>query len=99
MMSVPVASAVAMPSEIWTDPEAPAASAPIGQVTTPAESVPLLVADTNVVFAGTVSETIRPEERRVGKEDNERMSVIVPTALIGKGTLVAGRDSNSGHLT
>ena len=60
VMIVPFASGLATRTTSWTDPEAPAASAPIDQVTTPAESVPLLVADTNVVLAGTVSETITP---------------------------------------
>ena len=60
VMTVPFASGVATRTTSWTDPEAPAASEPIDQVTTPTESVPLFVADTNVVFAGTVSERITP---------------------------------------
>ena len=38
-----------------TEPEAPAASAPMVQVTTPADSVPPPVAETKVVPDGTVS--------------------------------------------
>src|SRR5262245_2964284 len=51
---VPFASGVLSFTTSWSEPEAPAASAPTFQVTTPADSVPPPVADTNVVFAGTV---------------------------------------------
>ncbi len=60
VMTVPFVSGVATRTTSWIEPEAPAASEPIGQVTTPADSVPLLVADTNVVFEGNVSERITP---------------------------------------
>ena len=43
-----------------TEPEALAASAPMFQVTTPAASVPPAVAETKVVFAGSVSLTTTP---------------------------------------
>src|SRR5438093_1279729 len=58
VITVPLASGVLTRTTSWTDPEAPAASEPIGQVTTPAESEPPPVADTNVMFAGTASERI-----------------------------------------
>src|SRR6266702_3954656 len=59
-MTVPFASGLATRTTSWTEPEAPAASEPIDQLTTPAESAPPPVADTNVVFTGTVSESIAP---------------------------------------
>src|SRR3989442_10167024 len=55
VITVPLASGVLTRTTSWTDPEAPAAREPIDQVTTPAESEPPPVADTNVVLAGTVS--------------------------------------------
>src|SRR5216117_3800570 len=60
VITVPLASGVLTRTTSWTDPEAPAASEPIDQATTPAESEPPPVADTNVVFAGTVSDRITP---------------------------------------
>src|ERR1041384_1948134 len=55
VITVPFASGLATCTTSCTDPDAPAASAPMFQVTTPAASVPPPVADTNEVFAGTVS--------------------------------------------
>src|SRR2546426_4514179 len=55
VITVPLARGVLTRTVSVTEPDAPAASEPIGQVTTPAESEPPPVADTNVVFAGTVS--------------------------------------------
>src|SRR5213594_2708622 len=43
-----------------TEPEPPAASAPIDQVTTLPDSVPPPVADTNVVLTGTVPDSTTP---------------------------------------
>src|SRR5437667_194852 len=43
-----------------TEPAPPAATAPLFQVTTPAARVPPPVADTKVVFAGTVSVITTP---------------------------------------
>src|SRR5437667_342675 len=60
VMTVPFASGLATRTTSWTEPEPPAASAPIDQVTTPAESAPPPVADTNVVLTGTVSESTTP---------------------------------------
>src|SRR5439155_1900356 len=59
-IAVPLASGELTRTVSVTEPEAPAASEPIDQVTTPVESEPPPVADTNVVFAGTVSERITP---------------------------------------
>src|SRR3989442_15758152 len=74
VIPLPLASGVLTRTTSWTDPEAPAASEPIVQVTTPAESEPPPVADTNVMFAGTASDRITPraEERRVGEERRSR---------------------------
>src|SRR5438093_816788 len=60
VIAVPLARGVLTRTVSVTDPEAPAASEPIDQVTTPAASEPPPVADTNVVFAGTVSLTTTP---------------------------------------
>src|SRR5438034_238317 len=62
VITVPLASGVLTRTTSGTEPDAPAASEPIDQVTTPAASEPPPVADTNVVFAGTVSERITPVE-------------------------------------
>ncbi len=59
-MTVPFASGVLTRTTSCCVPEAPAASVPRFQVTIPPASVPPPVADTNVVFAGTVSETTTP---------------------------------------
>src|SRR5882672_2658297 len=55
VITVPFASGLVTATTSCTDPEAPAATAPTFQVTTPAASVPPPVADTKLVFAGTVS--------------------------------------------
>src|SRR6266705_951922 len=60
VMTVPFASGLATRTTSCTEPEAPAASGPTDQVTTPAESDPPPVADTNVVLTGTVSESTTP---------------------------------------
>src|SRR5213594_2852884 len=60
VITVPLASGVLTRTVSVTDPEVPAATEPIDQVTTPVESEPPPVADTNVVFAGTVSDRITP---------------------------------------
>ncbi len=54
-MIVPLTSGLATLTTMVTVLEAPAASAPMFQVTTPAASVPPPVALTNAVFAGIVS--------------------------------------------
>ena len=59
-MTVPFASGLATPTVSVTEPETPASSEPIDQVTVPALSDPLPVADTNVVLAGTLSERTTP---------------------------------------
>src|SRR5574341_1620693 len=53
VIRVPLASGLATRMTIWTEPEAPASSGPMVQVTVPAAYVPPPVADTKVVFAGT----------------------------------------------
>src|SRR6266702_8283735 len=55
VMTVPFASGLATRTTSCTEPEAPAASEPIDQVTTEPDRVPPAVALTNVVLAGTVS--------------------------------------------
>src|SRR2546426_5496530 len=60
VMIVPFASGLITRTTSWTDPEDPAFTLPMFQVTTPAASVPPAVADTNVVLAGSVSATTTP---------------------------------------
>src|SRR5207247_6940977 len=60
VMTVPFARGLLTLTVSVTEPEAPAASAPIDQLTTPAETVPPPVADTNVVLTGTVSDSTTP---------------------------------------
>src|SRR5213594_949262 len=60
VMTVPFASGLATRTTSCTEPEPPAASDPIDQVTTPAEIDPPPVADTNVVLTCTVSERTTP---------------------------------------
>src|SRR2546426_1184846 len=55
VMRVPFASGLATRTTSCTEPDAPAATFPTFQVTTPPDNVPPAVADTNVVFPGTVS--------------------------------------------
>src|SRR6266852_1231681 len=60
VITVPFASGLATWTTSCTDPEAPAFSAPMFQVTTPPATEPPAVADTNEVFAGTVSVITTP---------------------------------------
>src|SRR5439155_578774 len=60
VMTVPFARGLLTLTVSVKAPEPPAASGPIDQVTTPAESAPPPVADTNVVLTGTVSESTTP---------------------------------------
>src|SRR3989338_3153773 len=60
VISVPLASGLATCTTSCTLPDPPAASAPRLQVTTPPARVPPPVADTNVVFTGTVSAITTP---------------------------------------
>src|SRR5256885_1075320 len=59
-INVPLARGVVTATTSCTLLDAPAASAPMFQVTTPAASVPPPVADTNAVFAGMVSVITTP---------------------------------------
>src|SRR5260221_123981 len=58
--TVPVASGVATLTTILNQPDAPAARVPMLQVTTAPDGVPPPVAETKVVFAGSVSVTTTP---------------------------------------
>ena len=60
VMTVPFARGLVTCTTSWTDEDEPAFSDPMFQVTTPAASVPPPVAETNVVFAGTVSVMTTP---------------------------------------
>src|SRR5438094_686010 len=60
VMTVPFASGLVTATTSCTLADAPAARAPMFQVTTPAASVPPPVADTKLVFAGMVSVITTP---------------------------------------
>src|SRR5882762_3310619 len=55
VITVPFASGLFTRTTSCTEPDTPAFTFPAFQVTTPPDSSPPAVADTNVVFAGTVS--------------------------------------------
>src|SRR5213593_1224046 len=55
VITVPLASGLLTRTTSWTDPDPPALTAPMFQVTTPAASVPPAVAETKTVFAGSGS--------------------------------------------
>src|SRR3989442_5455216 len=59
-MTVPFASGLFPLTTSCTEPVPPAARVPRFQVTTPPDSVPPAVADTNDVLAGSVSRTTTP---------------------------------------
>ncbi len=59
-MTVPFASGEFTRTTSWADPDPPAPRGPMFQVTTPLAKVPPPVADTKVVFVGTVSLTTTP---------------------------------------
>src|SRR5437899_110430 len=88
-MTVPVARGLATRTTSWTDPEAAAASGPIDQGTTPAAGEPACVADTNVVFAGTVSERITPVAPALPVLEKDRVYVRFAPAVTGSGASVA----------
>src|SRR5437016_4264735 len=60
VITVPFASGLATCTTSCTDPEPPAFSAPMFQVTTPADRAPPPVADTKLAFPGIVSVTTTP---------------------------------------
>jgi hypothetical protein len=60
VINVPFASGLATCTTSCTEPDDPAFTAPMFQVTTPAASVPPPVADTKLVFAGIVSVITTP---------------------------------------
>src|SRR5438093_716276 len=60
VITVPLASGLFTFTTSWTEPEDPALTLPTFQVTTPAARVPPAVADTKLVFAGTVSVITTP---------------------------------------
>jgi len=57
---VQIGSGLFTRTTICTEPDPPAVSVPMFQVTTPAARTPPAVADTNAVFAGRVSRTATP---------------------------------------
>src|SRR5437899_1674159 len=57
-MTVPLARGVATRTTSWTGPEAPASGTPTGQLPACEASEAPPVADTNVVFAGTVASAL-----------------------------------------
>src|SRR5436189_289339 len=89
VITVPLASGVLTRTTSWTEPEAPAASEPIDQVTTPAASEPPPVTDTNVVFAGTVSDRITPVAPEFPVLEYDRVYVRFAPATTGSGASVA----------
>src|SRR5213593_174720 len=60
VMRAPFGSGLATVTTSCTDPDAPAASVPMFQLTTPPASDPPAVAEANVVLAGSVSRTTTP---------------------------------------
>src|SRR5439155_1274849 len=60
VITVPFARGLVARATSCTEPDDPAFNAPMFQVTTPADRVPPAVAETNVVFAGTVSAITTP---------------------------------------
>src|SRR3989442_1374259 len=99
VIPLPLASGVLTRTTSWTDPEAPAASEPIVQGTTPAESEPPPVADANVVVAGTVSDRITPVAPEFPVLAYPSVSVIVPPAVTGSGASVADTVRTGAEVT
>src|SRR5881397_2183006 len=60
VITVPFASGLFTRRTSCTEPDTPAATAPMFQVTTPADSVPPPVADTKLVLAGRASARTTP---------------------------------------
>src|SRR5438093_1363936 len=88
VMTVPFASGEAACTISCTDPDPPTARAPMFQVTTPAASVPPPVADTNAVFAGTVSVITTALAAAVPGLEYDSVYVMLLPALTGSGASV-----------
>src|SRR5712692_8569281 len=85
VITVPFASGLATCTTSCTDPEAPAFTAPMFQVTTPPATEPPAVADTNEVFAGTVSVITTPLALALPLFEYDSVYVILLPALTGSG--------------
>src|SRR5438093_271130 len=99
VMTVPFARGLLTLTVSVTEPEPPAASAPIDQVTTPAESDPPPVAETNVVLAGTVSDSTTPVAPEFPVFDLPGALPIVPPAATGSGASVADTTRTGAEVT
>src|SRR6266850_7810574 len=84
-MTVPFASGLATCTTTCTDPDDAAFNAPMFQVTTPADSVPPAVAETNVVFAGTVSAITTPLALALPLFEYDSVYVMFAPAFTGSG--------------
>src|SRR5437762_2399457 len=98
-MTVPFARGLLTLTVSVTDPEPPAASAPIDQVTTPADSVPPPVADTNVVFTGTVSDSTIAVAPEFPVFALAGVLPIFPPAATGSGASVADTVRTGAEVT
>src|SRR5439155_11224240 len=89
VINVPFGSGLATRTTSCTEPEAPAASAPIDQVTTEPDRVPPAVALTNAVLAGTVSLITTPVAVTFPEFEYDSVYVRVAPAATGSGASVA----------
>src|SRR2546425_491376 len=90
VMSVPLGSGLLTWTVICTVPDAPAPSAPMFQVTTPAASEPPAVADTKVTLAGTVSVMTTPVASSLPVLEYERVYVTLLPAVADTNVVFAG---------
>src|SRR5437773_1203878 len=98
-MTVPFARGLLTLTVRVTEPEPPAASAPIDQVTTPADSDPPPVADTNVVLTGTVSDSTTPVAPEYPLSPHAALPIFVPPAATGSGASVADTARTGAEVT
>src|SRR5258706_54551 len=84
-MTVPFASGLLTLTVSVKEPEPPAASDPIDQVTTPPDSAPPPVADTNVVWTGTVSESTTAVAPEFPVFELAFVEAVVPPVATGSG--------------
>src|SRR5712691_3206652 len=99
VITVPFASGRLTLTTSCTDPEVPALSAPMFQVTTPPASVPPPVAETNVVFAGMVSAITTPVALAFPVFEYEIVYVMLLPAATGSGASVFDRLSTGAEVT
>src|SRR3989442_10526006 len=99
VMSVPLGSGLWTWTVICTEPEAPAPSAPMFQVTTPAASEPPAVADTKVTLAGTVSVMTTPVASSLPVFEYDRVYVTLFPAATGSGASVFERPRTGAEVT